>query len=229
VPTTTSTTDDLQAWRDQVAAAVRSVIVLSHTGGGKCAFRALIGKVALGHLGVDARIEMGSALYRAGPDPVLDTVGFCGAGNRATIPNGYHMWLEVGGDIVDFSCGDWYVQNVVVPENDLLTGQFARPIQWDIKPPSYVWRPARELTNPWRPDGEPELGIMWYRAGVVIDDTDAARARARSYFQDAVEHHRDHVKQLWPAVKERLPPPLPRQPARAEARRLRQMAKRAAA
>ncbi|HWE21990.1 MAG TPA: hypothetical protein VG758_33245 [Hyphomicrobiaceae bacterium] len=33
---------------------------------------------------------------------------------------------------------------------------------------------------------------------------------------------------LWPAVKEALPPPLPKPPNRAQARRLRQMAKRAA-
>ena len=72
------TQTNLQAWRDQVAAAVRDVKIIIP--GGTCWFRSALGGAALTHLGLKPRHVMGAALFRAGLDEKLDTVAFCGPG-----------------------------------------------------------------------------------------------------------------------------------------------------
>jgi hypothetical protein len=48
--------------------------------GGACLFRALAGLQALHALGwLDVRLTIGGVLFRAGPHPVRDTVGYAGA------------------------------------------------------------------------------------------------------------------------------------------------------
>ena len=87
----------------------------------------------------------------------------------------------------------------------------------------YVWRPAEELTAPWKPDGVPELGGMWYREGVRTDGTPAGEAAVHAHWRPGLMQETPHARMLWPAVKAALPPPLPKSLGRAEARRLRQM------
>jgi hypothetical protein len=216
-------------WRDQVAAAVRGVDLITLYGRNGCFFRAEMGRRALTHLGMQPRVMMGSVTYRVGPHEVFDVVRFSGPGNIALIPGLYHVWLELEGHIVDFSCGDWHVNErstaEAVPAD--YDGELP-PITWQIEPPEYVWRPAQELTAPWKPDGVPELGGMWYRAGVRTEDSGRGRDAVQAYFDEGVMQAQEHVSVLWPAVEMALPEPLPRPPGRAEARRLRQMQKRAA-
>jgi len=95
-------TIDQQQWRDQVAAAVRSVKPI--TFGGTCWLRSALGAMALTHLGMRPRPVIGGAVFRSGPDPTLDAVNFCGSSNYAEWVNGnplFHVWLDVNGDIVD--------------------------------------------------------------------------------------------------------------------------------
>ena len=138
---------DLQAWRDQVAAAVRGVSMTML--GGTCWFRATIGAMALAHLGMRPQRMMGGMIFRAGPDERLDTVPFCGPSNHAQWIGDrplFHVWLEVDGDIIDFSCGDWKSQELLVEEVSAPGGeQPSRPIRWDVEPPDYIWQPADTL------------------------------------------------------------------------------------
>ena len=219
---------DLQAWRDQVAAAVRGVSMTML--GGTCWFRATIGAMALAHLGMRPQRMMGGMIFRAGPDERLDTVPFCGPSNHAQWIGDrplFHVWLEVDGDIIDFSCGDWKSQELLVEEVSAPGGeQPSRPIRWDVEPPDYIWQPADTLL------GErfkaPPLGKIWYARGFWMPKGGKTEAETQAGFNSAAEEVLPYAKMLWPAVKEALPPPLPRPPGRADARRLRQMARLAA-
>jgi hypothetical protein len=160
--------DALTDWRQQVATAVRSVKALSDQGGGMCFHRVALGGAALTHLGMNPRTVMGSMIFRVGQDEKLDTVAFSGPGNVAVVPGLFHVWLEVGGDIVDFSCGDWREDASLVEALSRRTETSEaglRPINWEINPSEYIWQPSEELTSPWKPQGTPKLGEMWYREG----------------------------------------------------------------
>jgi hypothetical protein len=206
-------------WRQQVAAAVRSVKVYLPIEGGLCVFRTMMGAMALMHFGMPHRVIMGSMVYRVGPDERADVVAYCGRYNSAQLPGLFHTWLEADGHIVDFSCGDWRTE--YAPDDG---DKGLPPIRWEVDPPEYIWRPAAELTAPWTPTGTPELGVAWYRAGIPLIDVN--EAQVRSYFDRCIEGSKQLVAPLWPSVKRALPPPLPNPPGKAEARRLRQMRKR---
>jgi len=96
-------------------------------------------------------------------------------------------------------------------------------ITWQVKPPEYVWQPAATLAG--RPGKTPALGELWYREGWKVPKE--MQATVEAHFRDGNRYALDMARPLWAAVKEMLPDPLPQPPARAEARRLRQMAKRA--
>jgi len=223
---------DIKAWRDQIAAAVRSVSFWAD--GGTCALRMAMGHLALTHLGLKPRPVIGGMVFRAGPDEMMDTVPFCGGSNYAEIVNGrplFHMWLDVDGDIVDFSCGDWEAQESLIGDAGGTTtpdGQPLRPIQWDAKPPRYIWRPARTLAG--EMGKPPPIGTAWYRAGFRIPVSQGGahkEAELNAMFQRSNRGALETVKPFWPQVRDLLPDPIPlsRQPTRAEARRLRQMEK----
>src|SRR5262249_33701205 len=150
-----------------IARTVRSIdfkLPEQFTGAGKCTFRSLVAAEVMRHCQIDARIEIGSLLYRVGPDPYRDVVAFCGQGNagydigaNAAI---FHTWIVAGNNIADFSVGDWpgLSQEVRLPGMPALG-----PIHWTIPtPPPYWWRPRAELTEPWRSTGTPALGEVWY-------------------------------------------------------------------
>ena len=88
-PTATSISlpGDLQ--RD-IAQSVRSVELrlldegtMQRIVGGLCAPRAIVGARLLQLLKLPAKIMLGGMIYRVGPDPVRDTVPFCGPDNQA--------------------------------------------------------------------------------------------------------------------------------------------------
>jgi hypothetical protein len=161
----------------------------------------------LEHLNITPRIAIGSMVYRAGPDEVLDVVAFCGCANMAAAPNLFHMWLETENEIIDFSAGDWHAQMARTPEAG---PEMQRPIEWAVEPPLYFWCPTVDLTEAWRSTGTPELGAAWYHEGVAADDH-AAFVR---HIRDKREALLADAKALWPAVRAALPPPLPRPPGR---------------
>jgi hypothetical protein len=82
-----------------------------------------------------------------------------GPGNKGQLINGGfvgHVWLELDGELIDFSCGDW-------PQLDCraeLIDFGLPPVQWQRQPPTFVWA-TRGLFD-WQPQGEPQLGGLWY-------------------------------------------------------------------
>jgi hypothetical protein len=136
-------------------------------GGGACLFRSLVALEAMRRCKIDGQIEIGSMLYRVGPDPYRDVVAFCGpsnAGIHTDVGALFHVWISVNSCIADFSVGDW---RALADRRDLelaLPGApDLGPIQWTIPdPPNYWWRPRAELTGRWSATGTPELGEVWY-------------------------------------------------------------------
>ena len=78
-------------------------------------------------------------------------IGFCGPGN-AGYGSHFHAWIEVDEHILDFSVGDWQRLDAIAEQ----------PAQWTVTLPEYWCRPRRELVDPWRPVGVPDLGCAWY-------------------------------------------------------------------
>jgi hypothetical protein len=152
--------------RKGIAAVVRAV-EFHHDKftSGFCLPRALVGQEVMRRCKIESHIELGSLLYRVGPDPIRDIICFCGPGNAGTSVGGaiglYHAWLSVGSDIADFSVGDW--PNFSGMEATIPGLPDLGPVQWTIpKLPQYWWRPRSELTRPWRSTGTPDLGQVWY-------------------------------------------------------------------
>jgi hypothetical protein len=159
--------------RADIAACVRSVDFVSD--GGTCAMRAVTGQKVLAMLGVKSRLVFGAMLYRAGPDELVDTVAFCGPDNRALRLDHKvlgHYWLEAGGDLIDFTVGDWREQDHLTggdPVYDAVNGVPLPPTRWTTTVPDFWWRPSAELTAPWRENKPlaletPPLGVAWYHA-----------------------------------------------------------------
>jgi hypothetical protein len=150
--------DDIKA---DIARVVRSI---KFTGsiGGDCLLRAGIGYVALGLLGFRPQVCVGGMLFRAGPDQFRDTLAFCGPGNAGQMIDDHffgHVWLELDGDLIDFSCGDWPHLD---PRSELrVAGMELPPVRWQASPPTFVWA-TRGLFDDWRPDGSPPISELWY-------------------------------------------------------------------
>ena len=150
--------------RDGFAYMIALVDFASPPGCGHCLQRSLLAIEVLRRSGVDCQLEIGSMLYRVGPDPVRDVVACCGPDNIGKIVNDdcalYHAWVSVGGYIADFSVHEW--RHFHSRHKASYPGAPLGPIQWTITPPAYWWRPRGKLTGPWRPTGVPELGVAWY-------------------------------------------------------------------
>jgi len=74
-------------------------------------------------------------------------------------PDGHlwgHVWLELGGDLIDFSTGDWAIRSTMFWQ---MMGEI--PPLWEVQPPSYVWRPKATLAR-WKSRGFPHKGDIWY-------------------------------------------------------------------
>jgi hypothetical protein len=124
--------------------------------GGNCMLRALVGLQALQNCNVDANLHIGSLLCRVGPDDHRDVVAFCGPGN-AGYGHGFHAWLGVGDDIIDFSVGEWRGLDPVAHEIAMGMNPMD-PVQWTVTLPNYWRKPRAEVVDPWRSVGTPELG-----------------------------------------------------------------------
>ena len=148
--------------------------------GGLCLYRSLVGLSALKRCDIDAGLHIGSMVCRVGPDERRDVVAFCGRGN-AGFGNGYHAWIEVGDDIIDFSVGDWHRADPVGAERSIGLDPW-EPEQWTVMLPSYWCKPRRTLVDPWRPVGTPPLHQAWY--GPYNDDPVAMHAR----FRETLDH-----------------------------------------
>jgi hypothetical protein len=158
--------DAIDEWRRQVATAVRSVKLVQGPGG-TCFFRAMMGMMALGHLGMRPRLASGSLIYRVGPHETFDCVALSGPGNVAAAPNMFHMWLEADGNIIDFACGDWRTSHIeaLPPDSPYFEADGKLPpISWVIDPPEYIWRPVEELTR-----SSPRAEQDFVRASICCD------------------------------------------------------------
>jgi hypothetical protein len=136
----------------------------------------LVGLQALHLCRIDATLHIGSLICRVGPDEYRDVVAFCLDGN-AGYGNGYHAWIGIGDDILDFSVGDWRSIDPVVHERAAGLTPW-EPVQWTVTLPNY-WRKSRAaVADPWRPVGTPDLGAAWY--GPYDDDPSALLNRIRN-------------------------------------------------
>ena len=180
--------DDIKA---DIAASARSLNMTNGRVGGMCFWRTLVGYYALSLLRIETRISLGGLVYRVGPDERRDVIAFCGPGNvgiATDIGIRAHYFLTTGGgEIVDFSVGDWKRDDerwrVIV--KDYGDDSYLGPIQWAIDPPAFHWDDANKFR---RPAGStlytPELGQAWYtgfrgdRSGVfeaIKEDMDTYR------------------------------------------------------
>jgi len=183
--------EDLRA---DVAAAVNSVVLLDP---GKCWTRAILGERALLSLKIPAKIAIGSLIFRAGPDDGRDVVYFSGPNNRGYVqgaggsideyiaehrdiflnPNVDflgHAWIKSGGDLIDFSAGDWQPTWDCVATFD---GRGA--VEWQATPPEFYWQDWTSLTAQWRCDGLPAIGEAWYCEGIAVPPDADRREVAR--------------------------------------------------
>jgi hypothetical protein len=168
--------DDIKA---DIARVVRSI---KFTGsiGGDCVLRAGIGYVALGLLGFRPQFCVGRLLFGAGPGPLRDTLAFCGPGNGGQMIDVHfigHVRLELAGELIDFSCGDW---RHLDPRSELhVAGMELPPIQWQARPPTFIGA-TRGLFDDWQPDGSPPIGELWYGpwTGSRPDNVRCTRCRA---------------------------------------------------
>ena len=97
--------DDVKA---DIARSVRTFALTQF--GGTCMMRAVTGNILLRELGLDAKLAVGAMLYRAGAEPIRDTMAYCHHNNVGRLIDGGlcgHVWNELDGDIIDFSCGEW--------------------------------------------------------------------------------------------------------------------------
>jgi hypothetical protein len=171
--------------RADIARVVRSIELMA--GGGTCLFRAVLGRRVLAWLGIPSTIAVGAMLYRAGPDKIRDVVAFCGHGNLPMVTDegaALHYWLHCGTDLVDFSVGDWQPQAGDLV--DMGPAAALGPIQWAAPPlPSFWWQSRSFFVEPWRPTGEPEIGLAWYRP---VPMPDRVRAAIQGVEQDELIH-----------------------------------------
>jgi hypothetical protein len=174
--------------KQAIAALIRS---FRFDDSGMCMLRARIGQVVLGQLGIDSKLTAGSMLFRCGKHRVRDTLRFAAHGpNLGGYEEGYlagHIWIEAQGKIVDFSCGDWMDCGGIQSGREIEIGT----MQWDIKPPEYVWGSAQLLRSGWRRRGVPKIGEFWYGDW-------GSQQRPDLYSFD------DHVEHLRPSIERRL-------------------------
>ena len=155
--------DDL---RRDIAQTVRDVEFDSGTPGGRCFYRAIIGRKFLRSLGIAGDLCLGGMVYRAGSDPERDIVEFCGPGGVGQMIDGKlmgHYWIEHGHDIIDFSAGDW--RGDMIPELEINLdpddSSDLGPIQWDVEPPECLWLPSKGA-KPIRGEPTPPVGRAYY-------------------------------------------------------------------
>jgi hypothetical protein len=150
----------------------------------------MLGQYALGVLGIRAQLILGSMIYRAGPNPLYDTLTYTSAadntgffknegtffepiteaGSHARFAG--HCWLEYDDQLVDFSVGDWHEHFDELRAN--LRGESTRPINWTAPPPAFFWSDAAAFKQPWKPTGAPPLGVAWYGPLRIRRDTESA-------------------------------------------------------
>jgi hypothetical protein len=163
-------------------------------------------------LGTGYRTVIGGLLYRAGPDPVRDTMGFADGHGGNFLPDGRfygHTWLQVGANIVDFSCGDW--KGIATAAGEAGTDNLDHienlaPIVWESTPPQFFWKyrarlePTREIcaAEAKRNGGylSPPVGHAWYLGfdqskyseAVSMLERFRANAHANPVMERAVKH-----------------------------------------
>jgi hypothetical protein len=166
---TQSVPDDLT---HEIAKVMHTVTLTQ--AGGSCVPYTQLGAEVLKRLGFVPRVELGSVLYRAGPDTRRDTQSYAGPNNMGCIVPDYgfvgHAWLRLGADLVDFS--DWvrmaevgYIALVEMADagHDIAQAELALGrVQFDVIPPDYLWQLAAPLQAAWRPISSPEIGEFWY-------------------------------------------------------------------
>jgi hypothetical protein len=159
-----------------IARCVRSVSWPSC--GQDCCGRAGLGAWTLYQLGLDSAITFGSLIYRAGLDPSRDVCAFGDASNTGRVSENYflgHVWIEMGGEIIDFTSGDW--DTIKATDADFYPTGLGEVV-WSAPPPEFIWANAALLKRDWKPIGAPDPGQCWYGPfegeAPTLDDTLAA-------------------------------------------------------
>lgn len=173
--------------RDDIATAIQSVTLMRP--GGTCAITNLLGLTCLSGLGIDASIELGGMVYRAGPDERHDVVAWCGPYNAGMVlstlqalqdgispeqiallntsgeePDSRgilgHVWIKLGDELIDFTPGKWRSElDRLLADGD----DGFPPITWEVEPPRYIWGPRRDYEKPADSDARtPDPGNAWY-------------------------------------------------------------------
>jgi hypothetical protein len=187
-----------------IARIVRSIDWVG-AAGGTCFFRMASGHVVLGYLAIPSAMALGGMVARIGPDPERDVVAFCGEGNLGRKDAGgmlAHYWLLVGGDLVDFSVGDW---PLVCSEWEVTrTGRALPSPHWTIDLPKYHWAPRSAFDWDAAVDGfTPELGRVWYTGFAGDPPPWNAMLEDIAPLLRQIRHHvREQVEKL--ALKERV-------------------------
>jgi hypothetical protein len=131
-----------------------------------CTFKALVAYQAARSFGLDdVSIGIGGLLARVGPDPVRDVITWCDSQNMGAINDSgalfLHCWLRYRDTIFDATVGDWRSVDATAAE-ERLGAVSLPPIQWTVTFPTYWLKRTSEVETPWRPEGRPAMGRVWY-------------------------------------------------------------------
>jgi hypothetical protein len=151
-----------------------------------CTFQALVAYQAARRFDLDVSIGIGGLLARVGPDPIRDVITLCDSQNMGAFGDDGvlfgHCWLRYRDSIFDATVGDWRSLDAPAAEQRL-GAVVLPPIQWRVEWPNYWLRRASEVETPWRPEGRPAWGCVWYcplRPGDV----------------DGIKHHLQELHEL---------------------------------
>jgi hypothetical protein len=191
--------------RAAIIPIIRSVEIRSPVSGGFCWFRALLGATGLQALGIRSiSIHVGGLLYRAGPDPLRDTIGFAspdGCGHLLGDAFLGHVWLKHGTDLIDFSAGDWGAL-FRDPASALIADTDLPPVVWEHEPPAAFWEPEEgpRLRDPTAPNTAPPPGRPLY--GPMRGD----RAKIDAYVSGTTRDYRSQpaFQKLAKLVQDRV-------------------------
>jgi hypothetical protein len=178
-----------------IAKVVRSIETGTALAGGTCLIRSVIGSVVLDRYDIPHRIVAGGMLYRAGLLP-HDCIAFAAEeDNLGHWPGVFHVWIEAGDDLVDFSCGDWEQQDKEIERRGNPRTIGLPPCSWTHKPPKYFWRKRDSFKWMPAPFG-PQPGEAWYGGMATNQDL--------SHLWEEVAALRPEIEETVDKVFERL-------------------------
>lgn len=153
-----------------IAQIVRAVKWPRHLGG-VCWYTNCAGMKTLQLIGLPAKLETGSLVYRCGPDSIRDVIAFAGPGNVGRFSkDGWflgHIWVQSDQDLIDFSVGSWQEETSktcgIAMDDRMPDGTPIDLPVWSAPPlPEFLWINRAEAKAKWRFNETPEIGEYWY-------------------------------------------------------------------